>query len=182
MINLEDDEKLILKEESSLKENGVGRCCYRLQGSSIWQLVYLCLSSDLYQQLKFYFSNNKYSKYSKIKNVLEFLCTCRKFFVVSYNVKIKVNSYIAFFKTQCRFAAKNNCKPCWKTFGLPFTSNYHFLCYKACLLHWNEVSAFVLFCCQIMRRRSPSSKWRIISSTRRIPTLLGDHFILYTTK
>lgn len=74
------------------------------------------------------------------------------------------------------------CKPCWKTFGLPFTSNYHFLCYKACLLHWNEVSAFVLFCCQIMRRRSPSSKWRIILSTRRIPTLRGDQFILYTIK
>lgn len=32
MINLEDDEKLILKEESLFKENGVGRCRYRFYG------------------------------------------------------------------------------------------------------------------------------------------------------
>lgn len=46
------------------------------------------------------------------------------------------------------------------------------------MLRWNEVFDFFF---QIMRRRSPSSEWRIISSTRRTPILLGDHNIPITT-
>lgn len=64
MINLEDDEKLILKEECTLKENGVGRCYYRLYGPSTVTVCLLIFSS----MSKFALSNMKFPKYSEILN------------------------------------------------------------------------------------------------------------------
>lgn len=59
----------------------------------------------------------------------------------------------------------------------------HFLCSKLQIqLHFCSVEMKCsIFFLQITRRRSPSSEWRIISSTRRTPILLGDHNIPITT-
>lgn len=64
MINLEDDENLILKDEHTLKENGIGRCFHVMKMSGV-QITILATHISIYLLLAVCSKEQKFANHYK---------------------------------------------------------------------------------------------------------------------